>query len=184
MGPFPRCSCPCRLQVLWDSTGVRTKHSSSIHSSAAAPTPCLLPGSRPTHTLQKWWEIASTLLPHPPSVSVMYTKAAFLSFAHGRVPAEEAHVAREKALGCGPGKFWTGVICLENISPQSDVCRTWAWDTFSVGEINSFEAQNIQDFPWLQPLPVLAYLVLLGLNPVFFRKQKLEGGNVKNNENI
>lgn len=121
---------------------------------------------------------------HPQITKAMYTKAAFLSLADGRVAAG-AHVAREKALGSSPGKFCTVVICLENISLQSDVCRTWAWYTLSLSlpEINNFGSPNIQDFPWLQLLPVvLTYLVFHSLKPVFLQKQKFGLSNMKSNE--
>ena len=86
-------------------------------------------------------------MPLAQGVRVKYTTAAFLSLADGRVAAG-AHVAREKALGSGPGKLWTVVIRLGNISPQSDVCRNLARDTFSFTYRNKqFGSQNMQDFP-------------------------------------
>lgn len=54
------------------------------------------------------------------SINVVPTKVAFLLLADGRATAG-THVAREKGPGSGPEKPWTAVICLENMSLQSDV---------------------------------------------------------------
>ena len=100
----------------------------SSHPQVCSPALCPPAKSKP-HTLRKWWEITRACQPLPRSVRVKSTIAAFLSLADGRVAAG-AHVARGKALGSKTGTLWTVVICLENISPQSDVCRTWAQTLF------------------------------------------------------
>lgn len=132
-------SCRCRLQILRDKPWVREWNTLPAWTQGPRPSPpCLLPGPMSSsqvksHTLRKWWEITSALLPCPQSIKMMDTKATFLSLAHGRVAAR-AHAAREKAQGGGggdsPGKLWTAVICLENISPQSAVRKTWAGTRF------------------------------------------------------
>ena len=100
----------------------------SSHSRACSLALCPPAKSKP-HTLRKWWEVTSARQPLPRGVRVKPIIAAFLSLADGRVAAG-AHVARGKALERKPGTLWTVVICLENISPQSDVCRTWARTLF------------------------------------------------------
>lgn len=137
------------------------------------------------HTLRKWWDIISTLLPYPQSTRLIYTKAAFLSLADGRVAAR-AHVARKKALGSGPEMLWTAVICLENISPQSDVFRTWARDTLSlsVTKINSFQySSKYLGLSLVMAVAVLTYWIFHGLKPASFWKRKFDRG-IMTNKNI
>lgn len=179
--PYPQAQLPCKLQVLRTTMSQGGKFPSSDNSMAMALTPMstLWPRAHQpqvqAHTLRKWWDVISTLRPYPQRTRLIYTKAAFLSLADGRVAAR-AHVAREKTLGSGPETLWTAVICLENISPQSDVFRTWAQDTLSlsVTKINSFQySSKYLGFSLVMAAAILAYWIFYVLKPASFWKRNL-----------
>lgn len=128
---IPRCNCPtdsgCSGINPKSGNEVLLQHQPEGQGPASTPTPWLgahQPSPNP-HKLFPLWKWCGK----KPTSSARYQcdvhKSCFFAFCRCRVAAQ-AHVARKQALGSGPGKRWTVVICLENISPQSDVFKTWA----------------------------------------------------------
>lgn len=154
----------------------------SSHPQVCSPALCPPAKSKP-HTLRKWWEITSACQPLPRSVRGKSTRAAFLSLADGRVAAG-AHVARGKALGRKPGTLWTVVICLENISPQSDVRITWAQTLFRF-HLQKYTVLGLKILrSFLGYCCCQYWLIFQCLQPILLRKQTFSLGNVTSHENI